>query len=97
MSEFKGTKGKWIIDTDESYLNDYGVLATPISIENFMIGFIDVYGDQKEDKANALLISKAPKMLEMLELLYSDLKQGALPNENELKSLGDLIKEATEF
>lgn len=62
--EFKGTKGKWIIDTEESYINESGVLSTPISIKNFMIGFIDVYGDQPEDKANALLISKAPQFYE---------------------------------
>ncbi len=93
--EFKGTKGKWVIDNEEVFINESGVLVTPISIENFMIGFIDVYGDQPEDKANALLISKAPEMLDMLQHVSDKL------NGNGFHSLqfkiDELIKEATKI
>lgn len=82
--EFKGTKGKWfkpngttIIQSDNgSEICDYAGYKTTL----------------EEDEANALLISKAPEMLEMLNKLYA---------EDLLKDYQDdvlkLIKEATEL
>ena len=63
--EFKGTKGQWFIDYSEQYMNGSNVLCTPIST-NQDINLCDVYGDDDTAKANTLLISKAPEMLEKL-------------------------------
>jgi hypothetical protein len=54
--EFKGTKGKW------EFSENGGVHVTTNS------GMIcDLITSSQKDKYNALLISKAPEMLEMLE------------------------------
>lgn len=63
MSEFKGTKGKW---NYEIVRNSTCKICV---VDN---SFAEVYlpynaDDIKEMEANALLISKAPEMLEMLE------------------------------
>lgn len=87
MSEFKGIKGNWIIEysnRDDSY---------------------DVYDESKDkfvcttmnssdiEKYNALLISKAPEMLEMLKsILASEHLKGTI-EESKIKQL---IKSATE-
>ena len=60
--EFKGTKGKWYLSNSDTILRsengseicDYSGYKTAV----------------EEDKANALLISKAPEMLEMLNECY---------------------------
>jgi len=99
--EFKGTKGKWFIDYEESGYNEHHTLCTPISVDN-TIGFCDVYGEDEEAKANALLISKAPEMLEMLEnqlefLIYCrDNMKVSRPFFNlKIVAIEQLIKEAT--
>ena len=71
MSEFKGTKGKWI-----SRISSIGIDV--VTNDDSCFGIVD-FGSFKEldlsdypkeeVKANALLISKAPEMLEMLEIL----------------------------
>lgn len=83
--EFKGTKGKWKINEDY------------IQSANSKQMIADCFPTTDEDRANALLISKAPEMLETLKHLYSDLKQGALPSEAEIQNIKQLIKEATEL
>ena len=97
MSEFKGTKGKWEIKDIKS------PFETTINSSEYRIaevkhfkgkGFNDPI--EKEAKANALLISKAPEMLEMLkrcEYWISACNEDA----NILKDISELIKEATEF
>ena len=92
--EFKGTKGQWFIDYSEQYMNGSNVLCTPIST-NQDINLCDVYGDDDTAKANTLLISKAPEMLEMLEkckIMCDHLNIHHVSNE-----LNTLIKEATEL
>lgn len=82
--EFKGTKGKWELSENG------GVYVTS------NIGMIcDLVTSSKEDKANALLISKAPEMLEMLKkckIMCDHLNIHHVSNE-----LNALIKEATEL
>ena len=59
--EFKETKGKWIIDEYNFGINEFGVQVFSISREDKKeIRMADVYGNI----ANALLISKAPQLLE---------------------------------
>ena len=94
MKEFKGTIGKWNITTSKKgnhYMNVGGNCE-----------FIKVYsgkrsGHEVNQKANALLISKAPEMLDMLIDLrncketWSDLFQ------SDKDRIELLIREATEL
>jgi hypothetical protein len=102
--EFKGTKGKWVIEKAPNGLNidirenHSGVLYTSIS-DDFGTDSIHIFGDfrlQYNDlitqiQANALLISKAPEMLEMLK----DVKDYLGSDKRE--QVEQLIKEATEI
>ena len=101
MSEFKGTKGKWEVRPADH------IGCTLVYFGDFK-GEIQCWhhhGDtmtSKEANANALLISKAPEMLEMLEKLLDavdwsvDQWQGNGGREREDK-IKQLIKEATEL
>jgi hypothetical protein len=87
MSEFKGTKGKWSYIAGD--INKLTVIkignAHEIELE------INVKNRINEEIANALLISKAPEMLDMLkdikDYLGSDKRQ----------EVEQLIKQATEL
>jgi hypothetical protein len=108
MSEFKGTKGKWNIKNiayDKQWINissEKGIIARTF------------YGEQEpivtksESEANALLISKAPEMLEMLKLFTDfpdeDFKENESNNYytfsvkiSDMIKAKQLIKEATEL
>lgn len=89
MSEFKGTKGEWMVYEDAVYSEGSGtdgniICEAPVSWEISM----------RKWKANAKLISCAPEMLEMLKDVLSGMN-----NEN-FEITGDeieqLIKKATE-
>lgn len=97
MSEFKGTKGKWLLNpltdpTDPDYYCLYTKSGSFLTVQH--IGTISKkYNDNPEEtQYNALLISKAPEMLEMLNKLYANdlLKDNA-------EEVLQLIKEATEL
>jgi hypothetical protein len=93
MSEFKGTKGDWEFSMCQ--------ISEQININSGLINIANVFSydvlcgenDIEETKANALLISKAPEMLEMLKKI---LNNSDVPNViyDEAKQL---IKEATEL
>lgn len=105
MSEFKGTKGKWKYLHSESK-DAWNVIGAQLGsrykiarcpyLQN--IDFSIEYNEQEktEQKANALLISKAPEMLELLNKVkfYAEVHgmQSDLYNEIE-----QLIKQATEI
>jgi len=100
--EFKGTKGKWELGgaTIE------GVLISARHPQNRDICTVWAYDveflEQQEAKANALLISKAPEMLEMLNDLHGRIDfSGEAWGSNEGIELSNkikqLIKEATEL
>jgi hypothetical protein len=91
MSEFKGTKGKWYVDHINIRRNKYNVICTSIRTD-YDYSFAEVFGCDEKAKANALLISKAPEMLEMLIFLRPTFK-GTKTGE----SIEQLIKEATEL
>lgn len=63
--EFKGTKGKWFVKGDNNINVGKKLIACAYG---FDIKKKYVYTD--ETKANALLISKAPEMLEMLNGIF---------------------------
>lgn len=102
--EFKGTKGKWKEDLGIDLLG-YGdelmqiiVFSKEVNTHNVA----HVFGlSQEEVQSNALLISKAPEMLEMLQKINSLFIRRAFPTEREMIEHSDeiekLIKEATEI
>jgi len=99
--EFKGTKGKWKV-SKKTNINEFNVEYFTIDFESSE-DCIDIYADNRlsekeriiELKANALLISKAPEMLEMLMKVNNKLKGNGFPMlQSEIEQL---IKEATEL
>ena len=89
MSEFKGTKGKW-------NKMDALRLGVPFIIYNQkQESIFQCYGEDAE--YNALLISKAPEMLEMLKKLVERLEENDLGRLNAVSQAKQLIKEATEL
>lgn len=95
--EFKGTKGKWklhkhafaCVVSDESSLlvsNCCGRTSNLNSDELYI-----------EQQANALLISKAPEMLEMLKLWCMDMEERGRAYGDCYEMTKQLIKEATEI
>jgi hypothetical protein len=85
--EFKGTKGKWEISLNYIIANEQSIITA--------YGFYvkGRYTCTEETKANALLISKAPEMLEMLQSIVSS-EMTLLAIRKEARQL---IKEATEI
>jgi len=103
--EFKGTKGNWRID-EETFNNDYKDNSNVVSIREETKGgyyIAEVYknvGFDKESEANALLISKAPEMLEMLQRFVKDeelFEISSLSASLYADEFRKLIKEATEL
>jgi hypothetical protein len=98
MENFKGTKGKWLV----SELNfDEIKSESGFSIADVWDMQAGIFPNPDEAKANALLISKAPEMLEMLEKLTLVFDNFRMPTEANLKTysseIKQLIKEATEL
>jgi hypothetical protein len=98
MTEFKGTKGKWaVLQTDEveSHLD----IAINTEREDCVCWVYSKFDYQDfNGKANALLISKAPEMLEMLEEMLLDLDGYFISTSmnDTISRCKQLIKEATE-
>lgn len=102
MTNFKGTKGKWELcktynEIDKpmfSITSNEGKVAFCYNLELCC-------GVQERSNANALLISKAPEMLEMLETCFDMLDRTKPPTEEHMKEvktkIKQLIKEATEL
>jgi len=95
MSEFKGTKGKWT-----SFKPQDGNGFVYVNNEYLTTGTIATcYGDGEEPKANALLISKAPEMLQDLIDIVWLIDMGATTEElhKRIEKSKQLIKEATQL
>jgi hypothetical protein len=89
-TQFKGTHGKWLIK--ESY-NKF-----LIECDNPNWAIVDSISNYSEDKANILLISKAPEMLEMLQEFVLDFDNGLIDDFQIARDRFEkLIKEATEI
>ena len=86
--EFRGTKGKW-----EARLK--GQITSSVYCDNTQICLRAK--STTEAKADMLLISKAPEMLEMLIELKGTLADGRTFGYNEYDRLEQLIKQATEL
>lgn len=90
--EFKGTKGKWSYSKQKGIKN-HCFQAQVWNENGDSMAIIEPTDNEYEASANALLISKAPEMLEMLQYFVDN---------NMLSVVGEeiakqLIKEATEL
>lgn len=96
--EFKGTKGNWKVDSYDNTLVRPDIRYTN---EGICRCFSKNYtGNKFEDQANALLISKAPEMLEMLKILIQDIEEeGNYSRQTgyDIEEAKKLIKSATEI
>lgn len=105
MSEFKRTKGSWHIyqRIDDNEENQYSVTSNNGKVCYCYNMSISDY-ENNIAKANALLISKAPEMLKMLEkhlgILYDIEMEDSGDNiyiKNLIAETKQLIKQATEL
>jgi len=87
--EFKGTKGNWYVSKGHKTINDE---------KGFGIAQENGIRNSNEWDANALLISKAPEMLNMLKTTSNCLWMLNTKGTNELaEEIDKLIEEATEI
>ena len=100
MDNYNFTKGKWeyLYDgCDHCYdiVSDNSSICSTVSLDRIS------FDTDKEIEANALLISKAPEMLELINEFYLMCIQKTFPKEHELEYMAEkaekLIKEATEL
>lgn len=75
MSEFKGTKGKWKIGVVPSYNDTLKSAMLEIQSGSVWVCKVQNNGivESEEGKYNALLISKAPEMLDEINETIKDL------------------------
>lgn len=107
MNDFKGSKGKWVVGV--ANMKDTNRNELVVSIEGGekvkegyrLVACISPFDKMDEiDLANALLVSKSPEMLEMLQLLVVTFKDNPNLELYEITRLSraeQLIKEATEL
>lgn len=100
--EFKGTKGKWEVkghpyfNEEDGYVGAYNITTQNREQTVTAVPAYEFWGQTIETaKANALLISKAPEMLEMLEILLKEFKATDVRTGAIKEDLKQLIKEAT--
>lgn len=96
--EFKGTKGKW----DYKYINSDLRPTEWYSIQSDKGDVLRRDSNESDFKlkemiANAILISKAPEMLEMLNEIYKLQCAGEANDKHVRKRVLELIKQATEL
>lgn len=110
MSNFKGTKGPWFMDGSAPFVDNeepigfqnigtFGIRTKAKKGHKNKVTDISAYEfwglTIPEAQANAILISKAPEMLEMLEKLHPIFKElNVNPLANEIEQL---IKSCTEL
>lgn len=106
MSEFKGTKGKWAFRHSESK-TAYNVVGTRFG-DKYKIARVPYLlfpddslklkeSEKKQAYFDALLISKAPEMLEMLEIINEGIQTMDFTQLEILQpEIEDLIKSSTE-
>ena len=96
MTEFEGTKGNWELDIPKyGESNGFASVLTEDGIITCYNGLTEE-GVHPKSLANALLISKAPKMLEMLIGIVTAKDLGLL-DKADFTKIEQLIKEATQI
>ena len=98
-TKFKGTNGKWTLGVVPEYNDALKSAMLEIQSGSYWVCKVQNNGmiGSVEGKANALLISKSPEMLEMLEKLLIMYKQSDRPSIRLILETEQLIKEATEL
>lgn len=111
MSNFKGTKGPWKVRHSDSNTAwnvtgtcaglKYKIARCPYITFNNVFDGVEQANKKESDesKANALLISKAPEMLEMLERISERLDVYSMSDKDDklVVEAIELIKSATEI
>jgi hypothetical protein len=87
--EFKGTKEKWELLKDNYFCE--------IQTKKPLKSICAINSNLEEYLYNALLISKAPEMLDMLNELLKELEFHGFNNSTAIYKAKQLIKEATEL
>ena len=108
--EFKGTKEKWEFFKKVSKSRKTQILGFKIGEKEIVLSSVfhfevpDEPSFTEEEIANALLISKAPEMLEMLDSIIqcsssicNDSGEGMIIDFETFDEIQQLIKEATEL
>ena len=100
--EFKGTKKQWNVVKDKTALINVGniIYRPEIKLDDF--DSWEDYHDVTEIESiyNALLISKSPEMLEMLQWFVENFEgvfHEGTETDNKVKESKQLIKQATEL
>jgi hypothetical protein len=98
--EFKGTKGKWVMHKTHDVKYEQPVYEID---DDSTTEFVTIWsgvniGEEipEEIRANALLISKAPELLDMLKDIYQ-MGIGAVLSEQHIEAIEQLIKESTDL
>lgn len=87
--KFKGTNGLKILESNQ--------IGFGLGVDNDNIK-LTIWGNNEESKANALLISKTPKMLNFMQSMVSDYENGLIDDIEDLITKAEqLVKEATEL
>ena len=79
MSEFKGTKGVWVIgtafkaDTKNIHIKTDGKLITVEDCDGIAVAIVGRISEEAQE-ANAKLIAAAPELLEALEMCFNALQ-----------------------
>ena len=99
MSKFKGSKGEWKFEYDNSSSEWFDIFSDNGSL--LSRNYNNRSKSFEEIKANALLISKAPQMSEMLKEVL-EIQKSFIGSVNielvyKTKEMEQLIKEATEL
>lgn len=99
MTEFKGTKGKWVVGIVPEYNDTLKSAMLEVQSDYYWVCKVQNNGmiQSEEGNANALLISKAPEMLKMLREFLA-INGGCIQDVVKHKiKVAKLIKEATEI
>lgn len=104
MTNFKGTKAKWFIAPVDPESNGWIVVTSDLDSDYDKLR-CTIYGPltnvlgvlPEKTLANALLISKAPEMLEMLEEMVNQNEMRGFGESTDVVNAKKLIKKATEL
>jgi len=96
--EFQGIKSKWSIANDNIVTSEEQDICM---VNIFLEAYMEIQNAEQEKicKANTLLISKAPEMLDALKKVLLDIKLTNAFNLDSpiVRNLEDVIKSATEI
>jgi len=94
--EFKGTKGKWK-SKELAVMSDTNRQICGCYIMKFTHDLRGRYISDTEGKANALLISKSPELLEAVSELIKELEFHGYNHSTAINNARELIKQTTEL